>query len=67
VTVTSISVSGDFAVTANFCTDGVRPNTHCYVEVVFNPTESGALSGTLTFVDNATGSPQIVSLSGTGD
>jgi hypothetical protein len=67
VTVSSVSTTGDFAITANYCTDGVKPNSHCYVDVVFSPTQSGALSGTLTFVDNATGSPQTASLSGTGD
>jgi len=66
-TVTSVSASGDFAITANYCVDGVKPNSHCYVDVVFSPTQSGALSGALTFVDNATGNPQTASLSGTGD
>jgi hypothetical protein len=67
ITVTSVTATGDFSITENYCTDGVKPNTHCYVDVVFSPTQSGALSGTLTFVDNATGSPQTASLSGTGD
>jgi hypothetical protein len=67
ITVTSVNASADFAITANYCLDGVKPNSHCYVDVVFSPTQSGALSGTLTFVDNATGSPQTASLSGTGD
>ena len=67
VTVTSVSASANFAITANYCMNGVKPNSHCYVDVVFSPTQSGALSGTLTMVDNATGSPQTASLSGTGD
>jgi YVTN family beta-propeller protein len=67
VTVTSVTASGDFTVTTNYCTDGVKPDSHCDVYVVFSPTQSGPLSGTLTFVDNATGSPQTASLSGTGD
>jgi hypothetical protein len=67
VTVTSVSASANFAITANYCMDGLKPNSHCYVDVVFSPTQSGALSGTLTMVDNATGSPQTASLSGTGD
>jgi len=45
ITFTSVSASGDFAVTENYCMDGVKPNTHCYVEVVFSPTQSGPLSG----------------------
>jgi hypothetical protein len=67
ITVSSVSITGNFSITTNYCTDGLKPDSHCDVDVVFSPTESGALSGTLTFVDNATGSPQTVSLSGTGD
>jgi uncharacterized repeat protein (TIGR03803 family) len=67
ITVTSVSASGGFAIAANYCMDGLKPNSHCSVDVVFSPTRSGALSGTLTIVDNATGSPQTASLSGTGD
>jgi FG-GAP repeat/Abnormal spindle-like microcephaly-assoc'd, ASPM-SPD-2-Hydin len=67
ITVTSVSASGNFAVTANYCVDGVKPNSHCYIDVVFSPTQSGALSGTLMFVDNANGSPEMASLSGTGN
>jgi len=67
ITVTSVNTTGDFVVTENYCMTGVKPNTHCYVGVVFNPTQSGALSGTLTFVDSATNSPQTASLSGTGN
>jgi hypothetical protein len=62
-----VSASGGFAIAANYCMDGLKPNSHCSVDVVFSPTRSGALSGTLTIVDNATGSPQTASLSGTGD
>jgi len=36
------------------------------VNVVFTPTALGAATGQLTFTDNAQGSPQTVSLSGTG-
>jgi hypothetical protein len=67
ITVTSVSASGNFAVITDYCLDGVKANSHCDVDVVFSPTQTGALSGTLTFVDNATNSPQTVSLSGTGD
>jgi Abnormal spindle-like microcephaly-assoc'd, ASPM-SPD-2-Hydin len=67
ITVTSVSATGDFAITDNYCMDGVKPNSHCYIEVVFSPTQSGPLTGTLAFVDNASGSPQTVSLSGLGN
>lgn len=67
VTMSSISASAGFSVTDNHCLDGLKPNSHCNLQVVFSPTQSGTYSGTLTFVDSATSSPQIVSLSGTGD
>ena len=38
----------------------------CTLDVTFIPQTSGPISGTLSFVDNAAGSPQTVALSGTG-
>jgi hypothetical protein len=38
----------------------------CSIGVFFDPTASGAISGTLTITDNAPGSPQTVALLGTG-
>ena len=38
----------------------------CTVSVTFKPTAAGALSASLSFADNATGSPQTVALTGTG-
>ena len=66
LTVISFGVTGDFAIQTNYCTNGVRPGTHCDVYVTFSPTQPGARSGKLTFVDNATNSPQAVSLTGVG-
>jgi Abnormal spindle-like microcephaly-assoc'd, ASPM-SPD-2-Hydin len=58
---------GDFAIGANTCAAAtVAPGNTCTVEVRFAPTATGARGGTLTFTDNATGSPRSVSLSGTG-
>ena len=66
LTVSSISISGNFAFSNNSCTKGVRPETHCNVDVTFTPTALGLETGTLTFTDNAPNSPQTVSLTGTG-
>ena len=66
VTVSSISISGDFAITQNSCNNGVKPATHCDVYVTFTPQALGTRTGTLTFVDNATNSPQTVLLTGVG-
>jgi len=36
------------------------------VKVSFTPTQTGLRTGSLTFTDNAAGSPQSVALTGTG-
>lgn len=69
VHVTSAVLSGDpsFGVTADTCTGGtLAPGTSCTVQVGFSPASVGPLSGSLTFNDDATNSPQAVALSGTG-
>jgi hypothetical protein len=66
LTVSDISISGDFALPTNHCANGVKPSTHCNVYITFTPTGLGTATGTLTFTDNASNSPQTVSLAGTG-
>jgi hypothetical protein len=66
LTAPDISISGDFSITVNDCADGVKPQTHCNVYVTFTPQAIGSETGSLTFVDNASNSPQTVSLTGTG-
>ena len=65
LTVSNISISADFAITKNQCASGVKPGTHCNVYVTFTPPGPGTETGTLTFMDNASNSPQVVSLTGT--
>ena len=65
LTIGSIATSGDFAQT-NTCGGSLAANSHCTVTVVFNPSIAGSISGALTFSDNATTSPQLVKLTGTG-
>jgi len=62
--ITGISASGDFAETDN-CGKGVAAGSTCTFNVTFTPTASGTRTGTLTINDNAAGSPQTVSLTGT--
>jgi hypothetical protein len=64
--ITSIAASGPFAVASNTCGTSVLAGKNCTVGVTFSPTAAGSATGTLTFTDNAIGSPQTVSLSGTG-
>jgi len=66
--VDSVAITGDFAIVSNSnsCLKGVKPNTHCNIGVTFKPTASGSRTGTLTFVTNATNSPHVINLIGTG-
>jgi VCBS repeat-containing protein len=65
LTLTGVQITGDFAQT-NTCGTSVAASASCTVSVTFTPTATGARTGTLTFSDNATGSPQTVTVSGTG-
>lgn len=56
--------SGDFAQT-NTCGSSVAAGGSCTISVTFTPTASGIRTASVTVTDNATGSPQSVSLSGT--
>ena len=63
--VTSIAASGDFGQT-NTCGASVAAGTNCTVSVTFTTTATGTRTGAITITDNATGSPQSVTLTGTG-
>jgi hypothetical protein len=63
--ITSISTAGDFASVSN-CGTTLSAGASCGVSVTFTPTAAGARTGTLLFVDDASGSPQQVTLTGTG-
>jgi chitinase len=65
VSISSVSVSGPFVVSSN-CGSSVAANSSCPIYVYFYPTAAGSFTGTLTVNDSASGSPQTVSLSGTG-
>jgi uncharacterized repeat protein (TIGR03803 family) len=66
LTISNISTSENFAIATNHCANGVKPGTHCNVDVTFTPQALGAKTGTLTFTDNASNNPQTVSLTGNG-
>src|SRR3989441_899360 len=71
---TSITISGaqaaDFAFAAgNTCPTGagsVAPGASCTISISFTPAATGARAATVTITDDAPGSPQLVSLAGTG-
>jgi FG-GAP-like repeat/Cep192 domain 4/Protein of unknown function (DUF1573)/Abnormal spindle-like microcephaly-assoc'd, ASPM-SPD-2-Hydin len=63
--ISKIATSGDFS-ESNSCPKSLNINQSCAMSVTFSPTQGGSRSGTLTVTDNATGSPQKVMLTGTG-
>jgi len=63
--ISSVSATGSFQ--SNNCSNPtVPPNGTCTLSITFAPTTSGSSTGTLSINDNASNSPQTVSLSGTG-
>jgi hypothetical protein len=69
VPINSIVASGDFISTAGGspqCGTSVPANSICTLGVEFSPTVTGSISGALTFSYAAGSSPEVVSLSGTG-
>jgi hypothetical protein len=71
LTINSVSLvgtnPGDFAKASDGCSGvNVAPNNNCVISVTFRPTVGGPRSATLSFSDNATGSPHTVPLTGTG-
>ena len=76
VTFTGFSIAGSgsssFAVASGgtgVCstTGPLAANSSCTIGVTFSPTVTGELTAILSIADNATGSPQTVSLNGTGN
>ncbi len=65
LSITSINATGAFAETSN-CGTSVAAGASCTINVTFTPSGTGVETGTLTIADNASGSPQAVTLSGTG-
>jgi Concanavalin A-like lectin/glucanases superfamily/Bacterial Ig-like domain (group 2)/Abnormal spindle-like microcephaly-assoc'd, ASPM-SPD-2-Hydin len=68
LTIASISTSANFGQTSScpLSPNTLAPNTTCIISVTFTPTTAGTITGTLSVNDDASGSPQTVSLSGTG-
>jgi hypothetical protein len=60
-----ISTTGAFNQTNN-CGSGVAAGVSCQIQVTFQPTAAGTATGSLTVSDNATVSPQKVTLKGSG-
>lgn len=74
IAITGVSISGiaftgtnatDFT-QATTCGTSLAAGSSCTVAILMTPAAAGAVSGSLTITDNASGSPQSVALSGTG-
>ncbi|MGD0268024.1 MAG: choice-of-anchor D domain-containing protein [Candidatus Sulfotelmatobacter sp.] len=65
LTITSITTTGPFAQT-NTCGTTVKAGKNCTISVTFSPTVAGEATGVVTITDNATNSPQTITLSGDG-
>jgi len=63
--ISGITASADFAETDN-CTAPVASTASCTINVTFSPTTTGTVNGTLSVADNGPGSPQTISLTGSG-
>jgi hypothetical protein len=67
--ITSIAITGanggDFSET-NTCGASILAAANCTIAVTFKPTATGNRAASVTITDDATGSPQNVSLAGTG-
>ncbi len=65
LTINNILLAGNFAQTNN-CPGTLAIGASCTFSVTFTPTVVGAVSGAISLYDNASGSPQVAPLSGTG-
>jgi N-acetylneuraminic acid mutarotase len=67
LSIATLAIAGDFAQT-NTCpvAGSLALGQSCAIDVTFTPRGTGLRTGALTMTDNAIGSPQSVSLSGTG-
>jgi hypothetical protein len=65
LTISGVAASGDFSET-NTCSTSVLPGGSCAITVTFTPIAAGSRTGAITITDNASNSPQRLSLTGTG-
>lgn len=63
-TISNVTTTGPYSATSN-C-GAPLTGTSCTIQVVFAPQSEGSQNGTLVITSSATGSPTIVTLSGTG-
>lgn len=63
--ISSIQAGGDYT-ESNNCGSVVNPGASCTISVSFTPSAAGTSVGTVTLTDGGLGSPQSITLTGTG-
>jgi hypothetical protein len=66
LTLSNAAISPGFAIASTTCGSTLSPNSACNYVIVFAPTTTGAVAGTLSLTTNAPTPVQTISLSGTG-
>ena len=66
LTVSNLTVSGDFAETTDCTANDISGAGSCRITVTFSPTTRGTRTGAVTITDSATGSPHTINLTGNG-
>jgi hypothetical protein len=66
LSIASTGVTANFGETDTCSGLSLASGANCTINVTFKPSAAGSFNGTLSVSDNAPGSPQTVSLSGTG-
>ena len=68
LSLSSPTLTGDFALQpgSNTCPASLAPASSCTLQLAFLPSSGGPRTGTLSFSDSASNSPQAVTLTGTG-
>jgi hypothetical protein len=62
----TLSITGDFAISATNCGTTLAGNASCTINVTFTPSQSGFRKGQLSVSDSANNSPQTATLAGVG-
>ena len=66
LTISGVTISGTGFSQSNNCGSSVAPNATCVITVTFTPAAQTSYTGSVSIADNVSGSPQIVTLTGTG-
>jgi ASPM-SPD-2-Hydin domain-containing protein/HYDIN/CFA65/VesB family protein/centrosomal CEP192-like protein len=66
LTLTSLAASGQYTVAPGTCLTTVSAHGSCTFTVTFSPKQTGTIPGVITVKHNASGNPQAIKLTGTG-